>query len=196
MESPSVFAEATTQQVGDGCFMDFMWVKKGQEYLIAAMRQITNAKLILVGSEDEQYLKRLKQLCEKFKVSQRIIFTGYRRDIPRFVKEIDLFVFPTLSEGFSRIILEAMAAQKPVVTTNVGGNTEAVLNGKTGYIVPLGDSFALAARINELVADKKKRKTMGQAGRKRVESKFTIQLNVERIQEVYVELLQRRSVWK
>jgi glycosyltransferase involved in cell wall biosynthesis len=168
--------------------------RKGQEYLIAAMQHINNAKLILVGSEDKKYLKRLKQLSEEFKVSRRIIFAGYRKDIPRILQEIDLLVFPTLSEGFSRVILEAMAAQKPVVATNVGGNSEAVVDGKTGYIVPSGDSLALAEQIKKLVADKKKRKRMGQAGRKRVSSMFTIQLNVEGIQEVYAEILQRGPV--
>jgi glycosyltransferase involved in cell wall biosynthesis len=165
--------------------------QKGQEYLISAMKHIEEARLFIVGNVEERYLHRIKALSKELKVSNRIAFIPYRDDIPSLLKTIDILVLPTLTEGFSRIILEAMAAQKPVVATNVGGNTEAVVDGETGYIVPSGDSFALAGRINELIADKKKRKKMGQAGRKRVESKFTIQVNVERIQKVYEELLQR-----
>ena len=162
---------------------------KGQEYLIAAMQHITNAKLILVGSEDKKYLKRLTQLCEKFKVSQHIIFVGYRKDIPRFLKEIDIVVFPTLSEGFSRVILEAMAAAKPVIATDIAGNPEAVTDGITGYIVPAKNIAALTTRIRDLATDKAKRKKMGQAGRKRIEQFFTIQQNVQSVQEVYFDIL-------
>jgi glycosyltransferase involved in cell wall biosynthesis len=169
--------------------------QKGQEYLISAMKYIDDAKLILVGSAEERYLHSIQALCTKLRISNRVVFIPYREDIPSLLKALDIFVLPSFTEGFSRIILEAMAAKKPVVATNVGGNTEAVVNGETGYIVSTGDSSALAGRINELIADKKKRRRMGQAGRKRVESKFTIQLNVDRIQEVYVELLQRGSVW-
>jgi glycosyltransferase involved in cell wall biosynthesis len=170
--------------------------QKGQEYLVSAMKHIEDAKLILVGSEEERYLHRIKALCTKFRIFNRVVFIPYRDDIPSLLKALDILVLPSFTEGFSRIILEAMAAKKPVVATNVGGNAEAVVEGETGYIVPAGNSFALAARINDLVSDKKKRKKMGQAGRKRVESEFTIQVNVERIQEVYEELLQRGSVWK
>ena len=163
--------------------------QKGQEYLIAAMKHIGDAKLILVGSAEERYLHRIKALCTKLRIFNRVVFIPHRDDIPSLLKALDILVLPSFTEGFSRIILEAMAAKKPVVATNVGGNTEAVVDGETGYIVPSGDSFALAARINELVTDKKKRKKMGHAGRKRVENKFTIQVNVERIQKVYKELL-------
>ena len=163
--------------------------QKGQEYLISAMKHIGDVRLILVGSAEENYLKKIKALCNELGISNRVVFISYRDDIPSLLKAIDILVLPTLTEGFSRIILEAMAAQKPVVATNVGGNTEAVVDGETGYIVPPGDSLALAARINELVEDKKKRTKMGQAGRKRVESRFAIRLNVESIQEVYLKLL-------
>lgn len=166
---------------------------KGQEYLITAMKHIGNARLVLVGGAEEKYLKKIKALCNELRISNRVVFITYRDDIPSLLKAIDILVLPTLTEGLSRIILEAMAAQKPVVATNVGGNTEAVVDGETGYIVPPGDSLALAARSNELVADKKKRTKMGQAGRIRVESMFAIQLNVESIQEVYLKLLRHRT---
>ena len=97
-----------------------------------------------------------------FGISDRVIFVGYRNDIPSLLKEIDIFVFPTITgEGFSRVVLEAMAAGKPVVASNNAGNPEAVKNGFTGYIVPTMNSMALADRVNDLVANNRKKTAMG-----------------------------------
>ena len=164
--------------------------RKGQEYLISAMRHVDSAKLLLVGRGEEEYVNRIQSLCEEFNISDRIIYTGYRNDIPSLLREIDILVFPTITEGLSRIILEAMAATKPVVVTEAGGNPEAVVDGVTGYIVPTKNAALLAARINELVENKDRRTTMGQAGRKRVEELFTIQQHVRSIQEVYRDVLE------
>jgi glycosyltransferase involved in cell wall biosynthesis len=169
--------------------------RKGQKDIVSAIRNLDNVKLILVGRGEEGYLKRIKTLCEQFGVSDRVIPIGYRDDIPSLLKEIDILVFPTKSgEGFSRVILEAMAAGKPVVATDHAGNPEAVVDNLTGYIIPTGDSSALAAKIKEFVANKKMGRTMGQAGRKRVEELFTIQQNVQRIEEVYNDVLKRRTL--
>jgi len=167
--------------------------RKGQEYLISAMRDIDNAKLILVGRSEAEYLQKITMLCNKFDIADRVKYIGYRNDIPSVLKAIDIFVFPTVSgEGFSRIILEAMAARKPVVATDNAGNPEAVAHGSTGYIVPTRDALTMAAKIHELRIDKRRRTAMGVAGRKRVEELFTIEKNVERIQGVYHDILEIR----
>jgi glycosyltransferase involved in cell wall biosynthesis len=165
--------------------------QKGQEYLISAMELIGAARLILVGSAEEKYLNRVKTLCKELGISKRIVFIPFRDDIPSLLKAIDILVLPSLTEGFSRIILEAMAANKPVVATNVGGNTTAVIDGETGYIVPPRDSFALATWINKLAGNKKKRATMGQAGRERVEECFTVQRYVGGVQNVYWDIFSK-----
>ena len=168
--------------------------RKGQEYLISAMRDIANAKLILAGRADEKYLKKITMLCNEFNIADRVIYIGYRNNIPSLLKEIDILVFPALiGEGLPRVILEAMAAGKPVVATDNAGNTEAVEDGITGYIVPTENISVLAEKLEELVADKKKRAVMGQAGRKRVETFFTIQKNVQRIQEVYFNIIDQNK---
>ncbi|MBI5233961.1 MAG: glycosyltransferase [Deltaproteobacteria bacterium] len=164
--------------------------RKGQAHLIEAMKNIDNAKLVLFGRGEEKYLEHIKSLCEKYKVSDRIFFGGHRKDVPSILKEIDIFVFPVIyGEGFSRAILEAMAASIPVIASDDAGNPEAVIDGVTGHIVPAGDSIALSAKIKELVADKEKRGQMGRAGRKRVEDLFTIEVNVKKIEGIYLELL-------
>ena len=168
--------------------------RKGQEHLISAMGQINNARVILVGRGEGEHLKGLQGLSEKLKVSDRVIIAGYRDDIPSLLKEIDILVFPTITEGFSRIILEAMAATKPVIATDVGGNPEAVVDATTGYIVPAGVVPALAAKINELIANVKRRKKMGRAGRERVEEFFTVQRYVEGVQNVYRNVFEGTQV--
>lgn len=162
---------------------------KGQEYLIKVLRHTNNTKLILAGREDEAYLKRIKKICEELNVSDRVLFAGHRDDIPSFLKSIDILVFPTLTEAFSRVILEAMAAAKPVIATDTGGNSEAVIDGTTGYIVPTKDTAALAEKIDELINNKEKRGYMGMAGRKRVEEKYDIKNIARQIEEVYLDIL-------
>jgi glycosyltransferase involved in cell wall biosynthesis len=167
--------------------------RKGTEYLISAMKNVAHAKLILVGKGEDGYLKRIKRLCEESVVSNRIIYAGYRMDIPSILKEIDIIVFPTISgEGFSRVILEAMAAEKPVIATEDAGNKEAVINGITGYIVPAKDAMALKIKINELTAGKEKREQMGSSGRQRVEETFTMERNIREIEKLYFEVLKDR----
>jgi glycosyltransferase involved in cell wall biosynthesis len=164
---------------------------KGQEYLIQAMRTVERANLILIGGGDKDYMRKIEGLCEESGMTSRTIFTGYREDIYRIVKCLDIAVSPTLEEAFSRVILESMAAGKPVIATDVGGNPEAVQDGITGYLVPPRDPSALCARINELVNNKEKREKMGLAGRKRVEQCFTIEQHVRSVELLYEDMLSK-----
>jgi glycosyltransferase involved in cell wall biosynthesis len=167
--------------------------RKGQEHLISAMRQIDDVKLILIGGGEEGYIKALKLLCHELGIADRVIFAGFLDYIPAALKEIDILVFPTLhGEGFPRVILETMAAGIPVVATDDGGNSEAVDDGRTGFIVPRDSVDALVEKISLLVGDRHKRAAMGLAGRARVERFFTIQKNVAQIQEIYDAILKNR----
>lgn len=167
---------------------------KGQEYLVHAMKYVDNAKLLIIGKEEEGYFKTLKGIIERFGLPDRIIFTGHRKDIPFILREIDILVFPTVAgEGFSRVILEAMAAGKPIIATDVGGNPEAVIDEVTGYIVPVKDPKSLAKRINDLAKDKEKREKMGVAGREEVTKHYNIRKQVETIQNLYVSLLKKEN---
>jgi glycosyltransferase involved in cell wall biosynthesis len=165
--------------------------KKGQELAVAALRYVdtNNVKLMLVGEGEEAYVRRFKELTRELGVSQKVIYTGYREDIPSLLQEIDILVFPTLTEAFSRVILESMAASIPIIATDVGGNSEAVVHGITGYIVPPQDVQALANRINELINDRGKRKKMGKAARARVKDLFTMERHVALIEKLYHEVL-------
>ena len=150
------------------------------------MKNINNAKLLLAGRADEIYLKKIKTLCKELDISDRVIFAGHRDDIPSILKSSDILALPTLTEAFSRVILEAMAASKPVVATDEGGNSEAVIDNETGYVVRTKDTAALAEKINRLIIDKEKRKHMGMAGRKRLEEKYDIKNIVRQIEQLYL----------
>jgi glycosyltransferase involved in cell wall biosynthesis len=166
--------------------------KKGQEYLVAAMKHAADVKLILAGRADETYLKRIKTMCDELGVSDRVIFAGQRDDIPALLRSSDILAFPTLTEAFSRVILEAMAAAKPVIATDTGGNPEAVTDTVTGYIVRTKDPEALAEKIRNLVQNEERKNQMGTAGRRMVEEKYDIRNIVRQIEDEYIEVLEGR----
>lgn len=120
-------------------------------------------------------------------------FSGERDDIPELMRGLDLFVLPSLREGISNTILEAMASGLPVIATSVGGNPELMVGGETGMLVPPSDSIAIADAIYSYVKDPGKLERHGQAGRKRVEENFSIEKMVEGYLRVYDEVLAERG---
>ncbi len=110
---------------------------------------------------------------------------GERSDVPDIMRGLDCFVLPSLAEGISNTILEAMASGLPVIATNVGGSGELVEDGKTGTPVPAGDLEALADEMVALARQRDKAKAMGRAGRSVVEQKFSMAAMVRQYRELY-----------
>jgi glycosyltransferase involved in cell wall biosynthesis len=170
---------------------------KGFEELIEATTKVTregfNIKLAIVGEaiypNSQIYKQNLLSLVYSKGLKDKIIFTGYRENIPELLASFDLFVLPSRSEGFGRVNLEAMAMGKPVVSTNVGGIPEVVLDGVTGILVAPGNPKDLAHGILRMLSDSHLRESMGQEGRRRVEEHFTLQAHVQRIERIYAEVL-------
>jgi len=168
---------------------------KGQEVFLKAAARIFDrtSKVIfmIVGDGNHAYRKKLEDLCTDLGLSGNVVFTGFREDIPRIMNTLDIVVLPSTThlEGFSRVIIEAMASSKPVIATDSGGNPEAIENGTTGILVPAEDSNRLAASILDLVQDEDKRKRMGAAGKQRAERLFSIEKNISRIEQTYEDLL-------
>jgi glycosyltransferase involved in cell wall biosynthesis len=164
---------------------------KGQIFLLEAIPEIIQeaggADFYFIGEQDEAYMKALSIRTRG--VEEYVHFTGFVEDPFSLMKSLDLVVLPSLSEGFSRVILEAMALKKPVVATKVGGNPEAVVHGTTGFLVPPADPKALVQSIVALLSDPKKRESMGKAGFERVKSTFDIHKNVREIEGIYSRLL-------
>jgi glycosyltransferase involved in cell wall biosynthesis len=173
-----------------GAIGRMVW-QKGFEYLIEAvpeiMRVVPEAGFLLVG--DGPLKDKLKVKSEKLKVADRIIFTGFRGDIKDIIAAIDILVIPSLLEGFPMITLEAMAMGKPIIATRIDGIVEQISDGEEGILVPPGDPDALAKAIIRVLTDTKSGKTMGVAGRKKVEQEFSVEKMVSETEKVYMSLL-------
>lgn len=115
-------------------------------------------------------------------------FTGLRNDIPEILGATDIFVMPSHSEGLSNAIMEAMSSRCACVVSEVGGNTYLVQNGVSGFCFPAGDREALAAHVSRLMDDPAKRKSMGEAARKRIEEVFDWKIVGKKYQELFESL--------
>ena len=126
---------------------------------------------------------------ERDNLKDRVHLLGAILDIPAFLASLDGFVLPSISEGFSNAVMEAMAASLPVVATDTGGTRDLVVDGETGFVVPPRDARQLADRLDVLCRDAKLRRKMGEAGRWRVVRHFTTQNMSRQYEELYASLL-------
>jgi glycosyltransferase involved in cell wall biosynthesis len=170
---------------------------KNQKCLIEAMRLIVGrkprARLAIVGwGELEQ---ELESQVERSQLQDHVVFLGHRTasEVFEILAAIDVFALPSMCEGFSLTILEAMAAGKPVVATDVVGVREAVVDGETGLLVPFGDPHALAEAILDLLEDPGRSRAMGAAGRRHVEKLFSATIMAHRYEQLYEELIRKTT---
>lgn len=117
---------------------------------------------------------------------------GERRDVPAILRRASMFVMSSRTEGISLTLLEAMAAGLPVVATDVGGNSEVVSDGETGWLVPQGDPERLAQAILTARRDRGNARRFGRAGRQRVEQCFDVVQMVRQYEQMYREVLSER----
>lgn len=169
---------------------------KGQEEFMMAMarvfRQIPEAIGIVIGHDAEfkgAYERKLLKMAEKLGFGRRMIFTGYQSDPISLIHAMEFFVLPSRAEGLPLVALEAMSLQKAVVASCVGGVSEAVQDGKTGILVPPENVDALTRAILKLLSDPPLSRTMGEAGRERVQKYFSEARMCERVLNVYDELI-------
>jgi glycosyltransferase involved in cell wall biosynthesis len=160
---------------------------KGQQLLLRALTDL-EATAVLVGRDLEQdgaYERKLRAEAERLGVADRVVFAGYRTDVPALLAGCDVFCLPSEMEGLPIVLLEAMAQGKPVVATRVGGTPELVVHGETGLLVPPGDVDALAAGLEQLLGDPERAQGMGEAGRARVQREFCAAAAAQRVLELY-----------
>lgn len=127
-------------------------------------------------------------------IGENILFLGNRRDTPQLFAAFDLSVLASLWEGLAIVLLEAMAMRKPIVATAVGGVPEVVVNQQTGILVPSKDPTSLAQAMLSLLKDRNKAREMGEAGRKRVEEKFSSKIMIKRLEDLYLSLLREKGI--
>jgi len=173
---------------------------KGHQYFVHAAsivhKRHPDVEFLVVGYDmikDGHSIPQLKQYGEQVGISQNLHFIGGRTKIANLVSLFDVAVLPSLSEGFSNVILEYMASSKPVVATNVGGNPEIVVHGETGLLVPPADSDALASAILSVLEDKDRESTFGMAGRKRVEERFNLDVMLRNYENLFEEVINSRA---
>jgi len=147
------------------------------------------ARLVMIG---EGPLRASAQaILDQAGVGGSAWLPGERNDVPEVMRALDCFVLPSLAEGISNTILEAMATGLPVVATKVGGNAELVDQGRTGELVGAGDAEAMAQAIVSLALDPDRAAAYGRNGRQDVERRFSMQSMVAAYQGVYDQLLQQ-----
>lgn len=149
------------------------------------------ARLVMIGDGPlrEPVLEQLNEAG----YADRVWAPGSRSDIDTLLPALDLFVLPSLAEGISNTLLEAMACGLPVIATAVGGNPELVDDGVTGTLVPAADSQAMADALEQYLRNPRLLKMHGSAGRRRVEAQFSIKTMVERYLGVYDSLIEGPS---
>lgn len=154
--------------------------------------QFDNLHLLIVGgridSETDFYQAEIEREIEKHQLQDRVTITGIKTDIPELLTAMDILSLPSYWEGLPRSVIEAMAMELPIVTTNIRGCREAVVDGQTGLVVPLGDSDSLAHALAQLLASPDLRQRFGQAGRQRVETEYDERNVFNRLAQSYKEL--------
>ncbi len=130
---------------------------------------------------------QLETLSQSLGLGDTVRFLGERNDIPTLLANASMFILPSLTEGISLTLLEAMARGLPVVATRVGGNPEVVVDGNTGFLVPAQDPEALAEAMLHIHQHPKLGRQMGLRGRQRVEQEFSVQGMIRDYEQQYVE---------
>jgi len=174
---------------------------KGHEELIDAAALLREEGLVfhlaIVGEAshgEEAYAAGIRTMAHERGLDEVVTFLGYRAEIPSVMAAFDILVFPSHAESFGVVLIEAMAMALPVVATNCDGVVDIVVDGETGIMVPPKDGRRLAEGMRKLLGDAPLRKRMGVAGRKRVEELFDQEKQIDRLEELYEELLAGQAV--
>ena len=134
--------------------------------------------------------EELEKLIQELSLENVIYLKGQipNKDVPQVLSQFDVFCATSFKESFGVAVVEAMAMSLPVVVTDTDGFKEVVADGENGYIVPIGNEKAIALKLQELIIDRKKRESMGKAGRKRVEELYDWEKNVDTMEKLYEEV--------
>jgi len=175
---------------------------KGHDYFLEAIARVANQfsglKAMIIGEiggknwsdRNRQYFNKLHSLINSLGLKEKIIFTGLRNDVPRLMAALDVVVHSSSEpEPFGLVVIEGMAAGKPVVATAAGGVLDIIEGGVNGLLVPCKDSKAMAEAILRLISNQKKAEQMGLAARRRVFEKFTVQHQITSVQNLYDSIL-------
>jgi len=155
------------------------------------IKQQKNARLLLLGGGPLR--EDLQREVERLALSDHVRFLGHQDNIAEWLSIADVSVLSTHVEGFSLTVLESMAAGIPTIATAVGGNREAIENGVTGFLTPLGDADAIAERVLELLDNPDLRRTIGERAKRVVQESFTIEATAQKTIDLYHTILRKKG---
>jgi glycosyltransferase involved in cell wall biosynthesis len=165
--------------------------EKGHRHLVEAMARLKDHDppivLVILGSGRER--ERLREQIAAAGLAGRVVLGGFRADVLRCIAGADLIVNPSLSEGLPNVVLEALALSRPVVATDVGGVSELITSGQTGWLVPPAHPAALAEAITAALDDAPRTRALAEAGRRRVAMSFSFSGQAKRFADLCPELL-------
>ncbi len=180
-----------------GCVGRIKWGRKGQEVLLRALGRLRERGLpvqaLFVGSPfpgNESHLARLKELAATLGLSAQVAFLDEREDIWPLYARMDVFVLPSvLPEGLGNVVIEAMAMGLPVVASRCGGVVDLIEDGRSGLLFTPGSDAELAERLAELAGNPRRRRELGEAGRRRQRQEFSLRRHAGRVEAVYRRVL-------
>lgn len=165
--------------------------KKGVQFMLEALPGILTVHpdtyYIIVG--DGEHRQKLETITSNYQLQNNVIFAGHRTNVPEYLAASNLFVLPTLIDAFPTVLLEALAASKPIIASNVGGVPEIVENGRSGFLVSPQNVGQLKDRCNQLLSDPEKAECFAKNGFKTVTEKFSIEKQVELLEKMYLEII-------
>jgi glycosyltransferase involved in cell wall biosynthesis len=166
---------------------------KNYQLLIDAIKylrlQSTNFKVYMIGQGEQKQL--ISAQIAAHELHDLVEIHAYRQDMPAFYRQIDIGILTSFGEGLPRALLEPMACGRPVLCTDVKGSREAVIDGKTGFILPLGKPEQLAAKMHWCIENRDALPALGAAARRHVMDNFSEQAVIERLSDVYLRCYQR-----
>jgi glycosyltransferase involved in cell wall biosynthesis len=171
--------------------------RKGHDCLIEAMatlvKRLPNVLLLIAGHDSWGYGVNLGRRIDELGLKDRVRLIGFQNDVVSFLNTLDVFALATNSEGFGQVVIEAMAAGKPVVTSKIAPLTEIVADGETGLLVESRSPQSFASAIAQLLIDPMERHRMGARGRERVTKSFTAERMTQETLLLYENLLGQKS---
>jgi len=170
---------------------------KGQREMLLAMQKVVaefpNSKLVLVGQETygehENFANELRSLAQQLGIADQTIWAGFQTQMPEVLKALDIFVMPSYQENFANILLEAMAMQLPIISTNSGGTPEILDFGKCGLLVPPRKAEPLAEAVLRYLRNSELKSKMACAARKRAEQVYALDVVLDQLEKLYYQSL-------
>ena len=166
--------------------------EKGHRYLVEALAKnnLNKEKIFVLFCGEGSCMDNLKKQAKNLGVEKKCLFVGFRHDLQKIFRAMDLFVLPSLTEGLPNVVLEAFSCAKPVIVTPVGGVPELVKDGVNGVFVPPKNPKLLAQAMEHLLRTPKMREEMGLSGFYTVKKKFGFVAQARKLEKIYSEVLE------